>query len=207
MTWLQNSINNIFPLSKNGKDFQIALKEWLYTGEYWDNETACEICELCEHPDLRYQFKIINMHNANELLVGSECINKFEIVATDEYGNILSIAGSRKKITKDKYNLITLSKKKNLTNDLIKLARVENTFDINSFIDYVHDRGAFTPSQLITVLWRFDKNNISIQKSNFKMVIKRNREKEQLLTMKDWQIKKLWEVMTPSQKEWYKDNK
>lgn len=207
MTWLQNSINNIFHWSKNGNDFQLALKEWLYTGDYYDNEAACETCELCEHQNLRYQFKIINLHNANELLVGSECINKFEIVATDEYGNILSNSGSRKKVKKDKLKLITQSKTKNLTNDLIKLASVENTFDINSFIDYVHDRGAFTPNQLITLLWRFDKNKISIQKSNYKMVIKRNREKEQLLKMQDWQIKKLWEVMTRSQKEWYKENK
>ena len=114
MSWAKRSAHNILPLSRNKTDLKSALREWVYNGEMYDLEEPVEECELCNHPDIRYQFKIVNTHNANEMLVGSECINRFEITATDEYGIPLSKDESARKVNRDKRYLIEEAGKKRL---------------------------------------------------------------------------------------------
>ena len=89
MNWASRAAENILPLSREKMNLASALAEWLYTGDTYDLEKPIETCELCGHPDLRYQFRIENRHNGNELLVGSECINRFTIRATDSFGRVL----------------------------------------------------------------------------------------------------------------------
>jgi hypothetical protein len=89
MNWISRSADNIFPYSENKKNISSALTEWMYTGEMHDLEKPTGTCELCNHPDIRYQFNIKNTHNHNELIVGSECINKFEIKSFDDKGSLL----------------------------------------------------------------------------------------------------------------------
>jgi hypothetical protein len=76
LNWKERSEANLLPLSIEQRHLYLALSEWLYRGEMYDLGEPCELCGLCEHPDLRYQFKIVNSYNGNELLVGSECITK-----------------------------------------------------------------------------------------------------------------------------------
>jgi|SRR6185437_1860839 len=89
MNWARNAENNLLPLSREQHNFALALTEWHYTGNTHDLEEPVEACELCEHPDIRYQFEIVNRHTHQTLLVGSECIHKFEIGAIDEAGALL----------------------------------------------------------------------------------------------------------------------
>jgi hypothetical protein len=90
MSWLDNSRRNLLPLSKERVNFSIALKEWNYTGNYTDLEHERSSCELCEHPDIKYQFEIRNSLTSRVLLVGSECIRKFAISAVTSDGEVLS---------------------------------------------------------------------------------------------------------------------
>jgi len=101
MTWARRSSENLLPLSEEEESLKNALREWIYSGETYDLQEPRETCELCDHPDLRYQFKIINKLNLNELLVGSECINKFGILAVDDDGIVLDQAQSRRRIQQD----------------------------------------------------------------------------------------------------------
>ena len=202
MNWASRSANNILPYSKNKKNLSAALSEWTYTGEMHDLEKPTETCELCNHPGIRYQFNIRNIHNHNELLVGSECINKFEIKAYDNEGSLLSKTESRKKVNRDRRYLITESTKKRLINSLVSLTNKDNNFNIKSFIDYVQDRGAFTPSQLSTLIWRLDEHSIIYNPVDFKLIMQRDREKAQLKSMPEWKIGKLWPSLSPNQKKW-----
>jgi len=181
MSWVSRSAENLLPLSKEKQDFQKALKEWVYTGDMYDLGSPTEDCELCEHPDIRYQFKIINQLTANELLVGSECINKFEISAIDERGRTLNTEESKRKVQRDRQYLITGAKKKKVINVLVALSTKEQDFDINSFISYVQDRGSFTPDQLSLLFWRLDAQAIEYLPSNFKLTIRKNREKDSVI--------------------------
>src|ERR1017187_2547261 len=98
MSWIKNAAKNLLPLSREQGNFTLALKEWYYAGNMHDLEEPVEICELCEHPDIRYQFEIVNQHTRNALLGGSEFIHKFEIGAIDESGTVLDTEGSRRKV-------------------------------------------------------------------------------------------------------------
>ncbi|HYW72020.1 MAG TPA: hypothetical protein VE961_13360 [Pyrinomonadaceae bacterium] len=207
MTWARRSSENLLPLSEEKESLKNALREWIYSGETYDLQEPRETCELCDHPDLRYQFKIINKLNLNELLVGSECINKFGILAVDDDGIVLDQAQSRRRIQQDRRYLIAEAKRNRLITTLVELANRDIEFKIASFIDYVQDRGAFTPSQLGLLFWRLDLHGVDYVATDFKVTIRRNREKEQLIAMADWKLKKIWSAMSSNQKDWYKDNK
>ena len=56
-----------------------ATKEWQATTNIIDNPERTARCQLCNAPKLRYECHIRNTHNNIELLVGSECVNKFKI--------------------------------------------------------------------------------------------------------------------------------
>lgn len=56
-----------------------ATKEWKATTDIIDNPKRSARCQLCNAPKLRYECHIRNIKNNIELLVGSECVNKFKI--------------------------------------------------------------------------------------------------------------------------------
>lgn len=159
-------------------------------------------CELCEHPEIRYQFKITNRHNGNELLVGSECINKFGIAATDDLGRVLSADASRRKVNRDRRFLITEARSRRQIATLIALAREEVEFQIDSSISYVQDRGAFTPNQLAFLFWRLHERGVVFKLRDFKVIMRRDREKAQLHQMPHFKLKHLWPALSSSQRAW-----
>jgi len=177
MSWAERSATNLLPLSVEQRQFPVALREWVYAGDMFDMETPTETCRLCGHPDIRYHFRIANQHNGNEMLVGSECINRFGISATDPLGNILNAEESRQRVNRDRRFLVTEAKKRKLINTLVELAGVEEQFNIQSFISYVMERDAFTPDQLTVLFWRLDQHRIEYAPTDFKVTIRRDREK------------------------------
>lgn len=203
--WLERSKNNLLPYSETN-NFREALTEWFYTGYSHDLEIANQQCDLCEHPNIRYQFEIENKYNGHTLLVGSECINKFNILSIDKNGEILNAEHSRNRVNQDKRDLIKKAKERLLINKIVELAQKDNQFNITDFIDYYKERKAFTPKQLSTLIWRMEKANISYEPKIFKMTIRREREQYQLMTMPNWQIQKIYPMMTTSQKKWVEDN-
>jgi len=114
MSWTERSAANLLPLSEERSSLKVALREWVYSGETYDLIQPVETCELCEHPDIRYQFKIVNKLNGSELLVGSECITKFGILAVGESGEFLNQAESRRKVHQDRRFLIEKGRRKRL---------------------------------------------------------------------------------------------
>ena len=98
MSWAQRAARNLLPLSREKSDLAVALREWRYEGGFYDLELPEETCELCDHPDIRYQFEIRNRFIDSRLPISSECINRFGISATGEDGEDLDAAGTRKKV-------------------------------------------------------------------------------------------------------------
>lgn len=119
MDWLTRIKNNIFPLSYERKDIRKALKEWEYYGEMYDTEDTSEDCQLCDHPNIRYQFEITNIINGNILLIGSECILRFGIGVVDDEGKILNSEDAKRKVRSDRKRLVEEAKAKSVINSLI----------------------------------------------------------------------------------------
>ena len=201
MSWAQRAARNILPLSQEKSNLAAALKEWRYEGGFHDLEAPDADCELCDHPDIRYQFEIRNRLTDARLQIGSECINRFGIGATGEDGEDLDGAGTRKKVSRDRRTLVQEARKKRVITALVALSQADEQFTILSFIDYLQDRGAFTPKQLSILLWRFEKYRVPFDVRDFKLTIRRDRDKVQLLDMADWQIERLLPAMSASQRQ------
>ena len=201
MSWAERAAANLLPLSKVKSDLARALHEWRYTGSFNDLEAPVETCQLCDHPDIRYQFEIRNLITGASLLIGSECINRFGISATDDEGNTLDREDSRKKVSHDRRHLVEEGRKRRVISALVALAHVDKEFNILSFIEYLQDRGAFTPKQLSTILWRLSKHGIGYNPRDFKITIKRNREKAQLEDMENWERRRLEACLSDSQRK------
>jgi hypothetical protein len=202
MTWARRAAHNLLPLSREKHSLANALKEWFYTGDAYDLEVPEETCQLCDHPDIRYQFLIQNRCTDSELLVGSECINKFQILAVDASGRVLDETASRSKVNRDRGKLIADARKRRCVNALVALLAKEETFDIKSFITYLQDRGAFTPNQLGFLFWRLDKHEVQYVAGDFKVTIRRDREKSQLLSMEDWKLVKILPALSLQQRKY-----
>lgn len=72
--------NGLSALSYNKRTLiDNATKEWRATTDIIDNPKRDARCQLCNAPKLRYECHIRNIKNNIELLVGSECVNKFKI--------------------------------------------------------------------------------------------------------------------------------
>ena len=201
MGWSERAAANLLPLSQDQSGLARALREWRYTGNYHDLEAPATNCELCDHPDIRYQFEIQNLYTAETLLIGSECINRFGIAATDEEGRTLDAAGTRRKVGRDRRKLVEDARKRSVMNSLVALAHVDKDFSIGSFIDYLHDRGAFTPKQLSVILWRLERSRIPHKARDFKLTIRRDREKAQLRGLKDWERRRIEPCLNEGQRD------
>lgn len=207
MSWASRAAKNLLPLSRERHNLARALGEWRYTGEFNDLEELIETCGLCEHPDIRYQFEIENEHTRQTLLIGSECVHRFGIAAVDEHGTRLDALETRKKVDKDRRKLVEEARKRRVVRVLVALAHAdEGEFNIASFISYLQDRGAFTPSQLAFLCWRLKARQIAHQPRDFRMIIRRGREKQQLLDLEDWKLKQLLPYMSESQLTFLRSN-
>lgn len=201
MSWAQRAARNIIPLSIEKSNLAAALREWRYEGGFHDREATDADCELCDHPDIRYQFEIRNQFTDAKLQIGSECINRFGISATGDDGEDLDAAGTRAKVSRDRRALIEEARKKRVITALVALSQADPEFRIVSFIDYLQERDAFTPRQLDTLLWRLAKYRVPVDARDFKLTIRRGREQAQLLSMTDWQIERLKPAMSPTQRQ------
>src|SRR3546814_13148212 len=85
LSWAVRAAATLLPLSR-ASSLGPALREWSYTGRFFDLEARDGICELCGQQDLRYHFAIEHSGTASSLLVGPECIKRFEITGVDTTG-------------------------------------------------------------------------------------------------------------------------
>ena len=119
---------------------------------------------------------------------------------------VLGRGESQRLVNSDKRHRINGAQRRQVINALVSLSKVEEKFDVDAFITYFHDRGGFTPQQLFTLFWRFDKYAIAYSPLNFKLVIRRGREQEQLRRMDDWKLAILWPAMSTQQQAWVRKN-
>ena len=188
--WIENVSNKLKELSENKHDFKKAIAEWFYYGEVNDLEQDREDCELCGHPEIRYQFEIKNNLTENSLQIGSECIKKFNLTSIDNDGFWLNPNQTKIKVDKDKRTLIRQSKESRTIRLLAKLSALDDEFNLSETLNYYTlDRECFSPKYLKFIFWRFKKVGVPVDKKLFKVSLRRNREKEQIREMEAWELK------------------
>jgi hypothetical protein len=197
----------LFPLSHERNDFRKAISEWDYTGKYRSNDDCCAGCGLCGHPGLRYEFEIRNRCTGATLFVGSECIKKFQIRATDYERRKLSAIETQHKVADDRRQLQKVARDRYVVSKLLEATKADNEFDLEDFLTYWTEHGAFTPNQLSFLFWRLGESAIPYECASFKVKIRRSRERDQLSSMPGWKLEKIWPALSPSQRRWCSRNR
>jgi hypothetical protein len=101
MSWASRAAANLLPLSYERRDLAVALKEWRYTGNYHDLEVASENCELCNHPDIRYQFEIeISIPQSHYLLALNAFTASALLQLTKRGGHLMLLARGKRSIAR-----------------------------------------------------------------------------------------------------------
>ncbi len=195
-TYPQRVRESILPLSV-ADNLPDAFDEWYFTGHTEDFYEPTEICELCDHHDLRYHFEIKNQFTGHSLNVGSQCILKFDVPVYAEDGSRLSAADARK-------HLDTYVKKMRLDACLAaleRLAQSENNQILNSALEYYRRNKKLTPKLAFVVFWKLKTHNIDHHPSFFSITLKRKKYVYDLGSMATDRVHFFWEAMTPAQRD------
>jgi len=178
-----------------------AIREWFYTGNFLDLETNDGVCELCGQQDLRYHFEIENRETQAYLMVGSECIKRFDIGGVDEMGNRLDSATTTKLVDRHRRGLVENARKQRVMTALLKLGQAAPDFDAMSFIDFVDDKGAFTPNQVAMIFWKLDTFRVKYRPTDWKVRMKRDSDIGQLRGMKPAAFKRVYAALSGAQQQ------
>ena len=194
-TYTQRVADNILPLSVAGT-LPEAFREWRFTDNVEDHESADEDCQLCGQEQLRYHFEIENEFTKSQLWVGSSCILKFQ-VKVFENGSLLDAKDSKKKLD-------ALTKKMRLDsciNALKKLVESEKTDMLSNALEFYLKNEYLTPKYAFVVLWRLSHNKIDHHPSFFKVRLKRDQHKQDLRGMPKKHVHLIWPALSSGQRE------
>lgn len=187
--------DNILPLSV-GATLPEAFEEWSFTMETIDHGLPSEICQLCEHEELRYHFKIKNALTNNVLWVGSQCILKFNI-SVFEQGCRLSTSDAKKKLER----LMQQMRLQSCINSLEQLAKTENNDILSNALTFYKKNKYLTPKFAFVVLWRLQENKIDHSPSFFKINLQKDKYKQNLREMPLRNVHVIWPALSSTQRQ------
>jgi len=194
-TYPQRVRNNILPLSVAGT-LPKAVEEWSFTERTIDHEEPIEICQLCEHEELRYQFEIRNALTNKTMWVGSKCILKFNL-SIFEQGRRLSPSDAKKKLDR----LVQQMRLQFCINALERLAESEENEILSNALEYYKKNKFLTPKFAFVVLWRLQENEIDHNPSFFKINLKKDKDKNDLRAMERSRVHVIWPALSTSQRK------
>lgn len=198
--WTERAASTLLPLSR-ASTLGAALREWSYTGRFFELEATEGTCELCGQQGLSYHFEIHNRDTAASLLVGSECIKRFAITGIDEDGRWLDSEATSKLVDRHRRGLVEDARQKRVMTALLKLGQKLPDFDAADFIGFVDDTGAFTPNQVAMIFWRLDTAGVEYRPTDWKVRMRRNSDLAQLRTMKSAAFKRVMTALTAAQRD------
>lgn len=197
--WGERAAVNLIPLSF-ANSIGPAIAEWFYTGNFLDLEATDGVCELCNQLDLRYHFEIRNHLTHSKILVGSECIKRFDLTGVDDNGNWIDATETGRLVDRHRRGLVEDARKRRVMAALLKLAQFAPEFDAMSFIEFVDDKGAFTPKQVSMVFWKLNTFAINYQPRDWRVRLRRNSDLGQLRNLNPAAFERVWAALSPDQR-------
>ena len=175
------------------KDETFNFKDWFFTWSVekieWDWDLSN--CDLCS-TRIRFLFQIENKATQECIdNIWSECIKKFWIEWSEH-----TWKAKREYLEKQRQWRIWLN--------LCDLDNEWASIDIENFFDFQIEKWAFTPKQLLFLFWQYEKNDVEFKKSDYKILFRRNKDKDQFYELEEWKRKKLKACLSPQQlKDFY----
>ncbi len=187
--------DNILPLSV-ADTLPTAFEEWSFTDRTIDHEEPIEICQLCEHEELRYHFEIKNALTQRILWVGSQCILKFGLSVFENATRLTPIL-AKKKLER----LMQQMRLQSCLNALRKLAAAENNEILSNALTFYEKNKYLTPKYAYVVLWRLQYHKIDHSSSFFKVNLKKARYKSDFCEMENRRVHVMWPALTSAQRK------
>ncbi|MGY1426511.1 hypothetical protein [Lysobacter sp. A289] len=194
-TYPQRVRDNILPLSV-GSTLPEAFEEWSFTERTIDHEEPVETCLLCEQEQLRYHFEIKNALTHKTLMVGSQCILKFNL-SVFEQGRRLSAKDAKKKLER----LVQQMRLQSCIKALDNCATKEDSDILRNALDFYKKNKHLTPKFAFVVLWRLQKNKIDHSPSFFKISLKKEKYQRDLREMQLSRVHAIWPALSASQRK------
>lgn len=203
--WQAIATKNLVSQSVKTTDFDIARKEWYVTEKVIDSYVSgcatLPACELCHHEKIRWQFEIQNKINKNTLLVGSTCITKFDIPATNSeatffHGKIRDkLLAFRVQTIKNQYIKDHIS---------VLLNQSKNTEENNKTIQEIEifwtAHNCFTPKMAFDFVNICTQNKIDIQEIEINVTLRKIDYRLEILHMKVHEYKLIVPYLDKNQK-------
>lgn len=208
--WLENSIKNLLPLSRNQTDFKTALTEWEWTGDCEDYEQCIEQCQLCEQDDLRYHYTIENRHTKQQLLIGSSCIEKFDITVRDANGNEITEnkAAYLDKFMKQQRREKSMASLANApANKMKEFQKGKRRYELDNYCAKRVANGMMDARMLNYLFIRFEEESIAFDARSFSIDIRSGEGKNKLLRLDKDQYERVKKALSVSQRTFYMNNK
>ena len=184
----------------SSSSFQKALLEWLFTGEVIDYGSPNKICGLCSKDGLRYHFKIKNKITGKELLVGSECITKFEgIEITDDNGQKIHDHDERSKRLEEIKGHLREESMLEQIRSLYRNSDTERRCEIKLLVDYYKIKGGFAPFGLERLFSLMDDANIKYTPTIYRISLRTVENQRQLRKLRRDSFKTIFQAMSDKQ--------
>ncbi|HEY6529158.1 MAG TPA: hypothetical protein VIZ65_10725 [Cellvibrionaceae bacterium] len=200
--WANKAANNMLGLSRS-KVLAAAMKEWTTTGGYDDTQGANEVCELCEHEGLRYQFEIENVLTKKSLWIGSTCITRFVSL----FENGIEILGEENKLNllnrrRSQYEAI--SRQDRAFEVLDKLAEKEREI-FGAAKWKLKWKLGYSAHELKMVSALCKKHQVVFNSESFKINTRRGSIVEQVRQLERWQYLRLRAALPASRQAQFND--
>lgn len=149
--------------------FEDLIAQWDFTGEVHDfkdderdgfDKIEYPPCQLCGYEHIRWGYVIRNIVTKSSLIVGSVCICHFKLSTESELHRLVE------------------QKERQRRSDRIYKALEQLPKD--TFLVYYLTHGAFTPNQAAYAFKIMAARGIPFDKKDFKIKIRRKREKDQI---------------------------
>ena len=187
---------SLFANSHEKSQLNLAICEWQHCYDYETFDDCDGVCELCGKTGLRFRFLISNSVTDSHMWIGSECIRKFKHSNGAERDDLARAVDASRRLATRQY------KDDQVTTQLLTLACVDAEFDIEEFLEYWEDRGAFTPNQLSLLAWRFSEADVAFSTHCFRLTIRHGSERDQLRKLPQWRLLRIWASLSSYQKSW-----
>ena len=187
-TWAERATANLIHLSR-ANNLASAMREWSTTGGYDDTHNVEEVCELCEHEGLRYQYEIENLYTGHSLWVGSTCITKFvplfengeEVVGEEAKASLLRRRqAAHEASSREARAFEVLAHLASLESDIFRQASWQNKWKLG-----------YSASQLKMVSAVCKKHSIPFNAADFRINTRRGNILQQVRELEPWQYRRL----------------
>lgn len=195
--WAEKAATNMLHLSR-AQTLALAMREWSTTGGYEDSHSIEEICELCEHEGLRYQYEIENAQTGHALWVGSTCITKFVPL----YENGREVIGEEEKATllRKRQAEYAANSREERASDILRKLAVADPTRFAQFSWRTKWKLGYSAKQMLMLSIACKQNALPFSASDFRINTRKQAIVDQVKALQPWQYRRLRAALPDSRR-------